>query len=383
MSKQINLIPRVIGYKLSKAGLIKTPAPINLTLSVTNMCQSRCKTCGIWRLYQQNPERFKDELTLDEIEKIFATVGNVHFFNISGGEPFLRKDLPKIVEAACNHLNPAVIHTPTNAIMPRIIEERVTEILEIIKSTGKDIAFTIKPSFDGVGDVHDQIRGVQGNFDKVLDTVNRLRNLKERYPNLEIGLGTIISKFNLDTIKDTARYAREVGVDSYISEIAEERTELFNVGDGITPDASEYERAIKTFNKELENGNFSGDKVSGTTLAFRQVYYSYAIQIMKEQRQVLPCYAGIANAHINPYGDVWPCCILGYDKTMGNLRDYDYDFKKIWNSKQASDVRQYIADKNCACPLANQAYSNILCSPAAMMKVFQQMHSGETERVNA
>lgn len=377
MNSYARLLPRIANYRLSRLGLAKVAPPINLTFSVTNMCQSRCKTCSIWKLYQDEPGKFKEELSLDEIERSFATVGEVYFFNISGGEPFLRRDLPQIVAAACRHLKPAVIHTPTNALMPKIIEERTAEILDVIEASGRTIPFTIKPSFDGVGEVHDEIRGVKGNFDKVLDTLSRLKKLRESHSNLEIGLGTIISKFNLGHIRETARFTRDLGIDSYISEVAEQRTELFNVGHSITPTAEEYEKAIGEFNSELA-ANGVGKKVSNMTSAFRQVYYRYAIRIMKEQRQVLPCYGGSANVHISPYGDVWPCCILGYDKSMGNLRDSGYDFKAIWHSPRAAEVRKYIADGKCWCPLANQAYSNILCSPRAALEVLRErraMHS--------
>jgi len=372
VSSQIRLLPSILSYKPARKGLIKAPRPINLTFSVTNMCQSRCRTCGIWRLYKDNPGRIRDELTLNEIEKVFASMGRVYFFNISGGEPFLRRDLPQIVAAACKYLKPTVIHTPTNALAPELIEERVVEMLDFIRSTGRVIPFTIKPSLDGVGEVHDDIRGVKGNFEKVLDTVSRLKRLQEEYPNLEVGLGTIISKFNLGRIAETARFVRRLGVDSYISEIAEERTELFNIGDPITPTAGEYEKAIDEFNSELIAGRIEGKKVSATTLAFRQVYYRYAIRILKEKRQVLPCYAGIANVHISPYGDIWPCCVLGYEKSMGNLRDSGYDFMRIWRSPEANGVRAFIAEGRCCCPLANQAYSNILCDPRAVLRVLRE-----------
>jgi MoaA/NifB/PqqE/SkfB family radical SAM enzyme len=370
---RMSLLPRVLLYRLSRLGLADVPGPINLTFSVTNMCQSRCKTCSIWHASKKGPR----ELTLREIERIFAGIGGVYFFNISGGEPFLRRDLPQIVAAACEHLRPTVIHTPTNGLMPSVIEENVGQILEVIKGSGRMISFTIKPSLDGVGTVHDGVRGVEGNFDKVMDTLSRLRALQRRYDNLEIGLGTVISKFNLPHIRETARFVRQLDVDSYISEIAEQRTEMFNVGQPITPDPDEYEQAIRIFNSELANVSVPSHKVSAMTLAFRRVYYSYAVRIMKEQRQILPCYAGIANLHISPYGDVWPCCVLGYDKSMGNLRDADYDFRKVWHSKAAAEIRAFIRKGNCYCPLANQAYSNILLSPIAMAKVLYQRRSAE------
>lgn len=376
---KLNLPKKVMEYILCRRGLAKATSPINLTFSVTNMCQSRCKTCNIWRTYLDHPERFKEELTTDEIEKMFKGIGQVYFFNISGGEPFLRQDITSIVEAACKYLRPSVIHTPTNALLPARIETKVREILEIIRKDGRGIHFTIKPSFDGIGDDHDKIRGVPGNFAKVLDTLDRLKKLQAEYPNLEVGLGTIISKFNLPNIGKTAAYARRLQVDSYISEIAEQRTELFNVGEPITPDPEEYQEAIQEFNAGKTMMTTEG-KVSSSTLAFRKVYYDYAIRTMKERRQVLPCYGGISNVHVSPYGDVWPCCVLGYDHSMGNLRDVDFDFRKIWQSPKAYEVRRFIASKGCHCPLANQAYSNILCNPKAIMRVISLLSTDRLRR---
>ncbi|MHC4183771.1 MAG: radical SAM/SPASM domain-containing protein, partial [Planctomycetota bacterium] len=90
------LLPRTINYKLTRLSLIKPTNPITLTFSVTAACQSLCKTCQIGKLYRQNPQRAKEDLTIEEIERIFKTMGHIYFFNISGGEPFLRKDLPQI-----------------------------------------------------------------------------------------------------------------------------------------------------------------------------------------------------------------------------------------------------------------------------------------------
>ena len=88
---------------------------------------------------------------------------------------------------------------------------------------------------------------------------------------------------------------------------------------------------------------------------------------------MMPCYAGISNIHIDPYGNVWPCCILAYTKSFGNLRDIDYNFEKLWNSKIAKDVRKFIKNKNCYCPMANQAYSNMLINFRTMLKVLKNL----------
>ena len=373
LSHGAELLPKLVGYKLSRHKLGKVPLPIVLTYSVTNKCQSRCKTCNLWKLYLDKPKLAQKELKIDEIEKIFKSIGHTFFFNISGGEPYLRDDLPAIVGLACEYLTPKVIHTPTNGLSPEVIEKKTRDILEIMRKHDSNAPFTIKPSFDATGSKHDSIRGVKGNFEKVLDTVKRLKGLQKEFNNLQVGLGTVISKFNLDTIEETADYVKKMDVDSYINEIAEQRSELFTLGYPITPTPDEYEDAIRIFSDKIKKEMKGKKRLSRVTNAFRLVYYDLAVSIMREKRQILPCYAGYTNAHISPYGDVWPCCILGYDKSMGSLREFDYDFKKLWNSKQADQIRAYIKQKNCHCPMANVAYSNILLSPKKMMKVFKNM----------
>jgi MoaA/NifB/PqqE/SkfB family radical SAM enzyme len=308
-------------------------------------------------------------MALGDYERLFKSLGHVYFVNISGGEPFLRRDLPDIIELANNLLTPGVIHTPTNAILPSRIEEMTEDILKRLKASGRHVFFTVKPSFDGIGELHDEIRGIPGNFEKLLDTISRLKRLKNKYSNLEIGAGTVISNFNIDHIKEIADYVHSLGLDSYISEIAEQRSEMFNQSDDITPSAQKYEDAIRLFSDESRKHLSKAGNLGRRTGAFRLVYYDLVIRILKENRQVLPCYAGISNVHISPYGDVWPCCVLGYEKSMGRLKDSNFDFHKIWRSERAREVRQYIKSGDCWCPLANQAYSNMLMNPATLAKV--------------
>jgi len=364
---------KVIGYKLARAGLIKPPMPLVITYSVTNLCQSRCKTCYIWKLWKHNPKLSKDELTLAEIEKIFKSMGHTYFFNISGGEPYLRKDLPQIIDLACKYLTPGVIHIPTNGLAPELIEKKTKEILKIMKKNKTKIPLTIKPSLDAVGKKHDKIRGVKGNFERVMETIKRLNKLKEQNKNLHVGVGTIISNFNVDDIQEIVDFAHKLDMDSYISEIAEQRTELFTMDKDITPSVQKYKKAINYFMKAVRENMKNKRPLTRYVQAFRLVYYNLVIRTLKEKRQIIPCYAGLSNFHLTPNGDVWPCCILGYAKPMGNLREYNYNFKKMWYSKKAREVRKYIKDGKCHCPFANQSYSNILINFRTMLRVVKNI----------
>lgn len=341
---------------------------MTLTYSVTAACQSRCKTCQIGAMFCQDPSRSQKDLKLDEIEKIFKTMKPVYFFNISGGEPFLREDLPEIVALACKYLKPRIIHTPTNAILSDKIVRNTDKIIQIVRDYDKKVPVTVKPSIDGIGDKHDEIRGVKGNFKYLLKTIEGLKKLEEKYDNFHLELGTVISNYNINDLDEIEDYVYSLGVESYRNEVAECRAEFFNLGDKITPPAEVYQRLIKDFAKKVEENIGKKKKLARTTEAMRVIYYELAGKIMKEKRQVIPCYAGVSNVHINYDGGVWPCTVLGYEKELGNLRDYDYDFQKLWYSDKAKEIRSFIKSKKCACPLANQAYSNELMHLPTLFK---------------
>jgi MoaA/NifB/PqqE/SkfB family radical SAM enzyme len=363
------LVPKLAGYRLAYEGLAAPPAPINLTLSITNMCNSRCQSCDIWKIYPAEKDRLKEELTVEEIERIFASVGEVYFFNISGGEPFLRKDIVDIVRVGAEQLNPTVVHIPTNALSPQRIAGLTEEILVGLRTWSPGTKLTLKPSFDGVGEFHDWVRGIPGNYDKLIETLGLLRDLRAKYDHLRVGVGTVISTMNIDHLPDIIAQSQTFGVDSYISEVAEEREEMRNVGTGITPSHEQYGEAIAAFRSETFDRLKEAQGLELLTQGMRHFYYEITRRWIRDQKQVIPCYAGISNAHISPYGDLWPCAILASGKSLGNLKAVDYDFWSLWHSSRADEVRGSIKRGECDCPLANQAYANMLLSPRAMANV--------------
>lgn len=367
------IYPKTWQFKAAYLGLIKPMSPITLTFSVTNVCQSRCKTCNIWKIYPERHRNPKDELNLEEIKSIFRTMGRVYFLNLSGGEPFLRKDLPDIVDAALEELRPRIIHSPTNAIASERVVEGTREILERVRKKGLRTPVTVKPSLDGIGELHDEIRGVPGNWEKLMSTIEGLKGLEKEYDNFHLEIGTVVSNFNKDKLDEIEDFVHSMGVQSYRNEIAEQREEFLNLGDPITPTGEEYAELMQGFAEKVRRNMRTKRPLTRVTESLRLVYYELAARIVMENRQVIPCYAGISNVHLTPYGDLWPCCVLGYAKPMGNVRDYGYDFWRVWHSQQARKVRRSIKNRECACPLANQAYSNIICHTPSLMKALKNI----------
>jgi hypothetical protein len=93
-------------------------------------------------------------------------------------------------------------------------------------------------------------------------------------------------------------------------------------------------------------------------------------KILRDRSQQIPCYSGIASTQISPGGDVWTCCIKA--KSYGNLRKNDYNFRKIWFTPEMRMERRLIHDKDCWCPLANAAYTNMLMDFPTLFRVFHR-----------
>ncbi len=364
------LLPKTLNYRAARPGLLTPSKPITLTYSVTAACQSRCKTCNIGLKFHQDPKRKAKDLTLAEIEKVFKSLGYCYFLNFSGGEPFLRNDLVEIVELALRYLKPRIIHTPTNAFMSEKIEKTTREILDTINKYDSNIPFTVKPSIDGIGEKHDEIRGLPGSFERLKETIKRLKQVENEYENFHLELGTVVSNFNINDLDEIENWVHEQGVQSYRNEIAEQREEFFNIGEDITPSNEVYEKLMKNFKEKVKSNLKNKKSLAKTTESMRLVYYDLVVKILREKKQIIPCYAGISNIHLNYDGNIWPCCVLGYAHSMGNIRDYDFDYDALYNSQKAKEVRKYIKEGNCYCPLANQSYSNMIISLPYLMKVF-------------
>lgn len=328
--------------------------PINYTISVTNKCNSRCQTCFVYTVKQ-------DEMSLAEYKKVFKSIGRAPYWvTISGGEPFLRKDLPEIILALDKFCKPRIINIPTNGILvPRILS-MVKQICTALPKT----QIIINLSIDGIEEEHDRIRNVKGNYQKVISTYKGLRKLK--YPNLSVGIHTVISKMNIENFPQIAGKMLQLAPDSYITEIAEERGELANIGKDITPNALAYRSAIDFLLHRIKNRKFKG--MNRITQAFRIEYYNLVKKILRDETQVIPCYAGIVSCQIAPNGDVWTCCTKALP--IGNLRKNDFRFRNLWFSKEARQERREIRRKSCYCPLANVSYTNLIMNIPSLWRVF-------------
>ncbi|MFM7584328.1 MAG: radical SAM/SPASM domain-containing protein, partial [Caldilinea sp.] len=277
------------------------------------------------------------------------------------GEPFLRPDLDDLVISAYRHCRPEVITIPTNGMLTERVVEKVARICRECATS----SIGINLSLDGVGDEHDDIRGVEGNWQLSLQTWQRLKELQKQHKNLVLTVHTVISRFNAHRFRAIQEGLQFLEPDSYITEVAEERVELDTIGWGITPLPQEYDAIADFLSQQAKQAPAKG--IARFTQAFRAQYYQLAKRVLHERDQVIPCYAGWASAHIAPNGDLWSCCIRA--EQVGNLRQSGYDLMPLWKGQSMAQLRDSIKRKECACPMANANYANMLLHPPTVAKV--------------
>ncbi len=361
MKRKLPLLARLAGYRAEHAIGRARQLPINLTVSVTYSCPSRCMTCDIW-------QKKVDDLTVDEYGRIFPTLEEVPIWvTLSGGDQFLRGDLDEIVRLVKTQINPQIVNIPMNGI----ITERIFTLLPKIAAHTQGSSLVLNLSVDEIGTEHDRLRGAPGNWDKLLGVAELIRDLKKTYAHVVLGVHTVISKFNVHRIPEIERQARGIfRPDSYITEIAENRVELATIDKSIGPDPADYRRAVEHL-KETIRQNRSTLPVARLVESLRLEYYTLASRIIEEKRQVIECYAGLASAHLAPDGNVWGCCVRA--ESLGNVRDHGYDFRTVWRSRDADAFRKSVKNHECACPLANASYTNLMLDVPSLARVTANM----------
>jgi MoaA/NifB/PqqE/SkfB family radical SAM enzyme len=342
----LSLLPRLPLYWAFRRFGRPHLLPFSIVASVSYRCNSRCSTCGVWR-------KANDDMRLEEWQRVFARLGRGPLYvTFTGGEPFLRQELADIVLSACQHCQPRLVTVPTNGLLTR----RVVEQVENICQGAPAVQIGINLSLDGVGEQHDQIRNVPGTWQRAMDTWQALKALQPQHPNLVLTIHSVVSTFNLANFFEIYAGLQFLEPDSYVTEVAEERAELDTVGQPITPTPEQYGRVADFLSQQASRRPARG--LARVTQAFRAEYYQLAKRVLHERRQIIPCYAGWASGHIAPNGDVWSCCVRA--EPAGNLREHDYDLRPIWFGERMAALRRSIQSHECACPMANASYANML-----------------------
>jgi len=323
-----------------------------LILYVTNRCNFRCEFCFYYAEIEKG--RKPDELSIDEIERLAKSVGPLVQLSLTGGEPFLRRDLDRVADVLIRHCRPTYVTIPTNASLT----DRMVLFLEKTLADHADTYFRLTFSIDGIGDDHDRARSMPGSYDKILASYDAVSPLRERFDNLVLDANAVFTAETENTLLGTLRVLdRDFRYDNLSVTYAR--------GDIKDPtlktEAAAKYRAVNDFLKSVERRQ-EKRFLYPVWRGVRDVSRENLMATAFDGRFVTPCVAGRKLVVVSETGVVLPCEILG--KPMGSLREVDFDIQAIMASHQAESLRREIVDTKCTCTFECALAANVVWNPS-------------------
>lgn len=172
--------------------------PHVIQLSLTYRCNLKCKMCNIHNLLSED-----EELSIQQIFHILDEAKNYRIKEvlITGGEPFLRKDIFEICAYAFRKDLKSII--TTNGVL---IDDKMAE--SIIKSKINHVHF----SLDGLKETNDFFRG-EGVFQKVVEGIKILNSKRKNNSFLSLGIACTVMDNNVKELYEMVKLADELNVD--------------------------------------------------------------------------------------------------------------------------------------------------------------------------
>lgn len=325
---------------------MKNSGLYELIFFVTSRCNSNCRHC----FNRSNLNNNTKDLSLKEINNLSRDLPEIENLLLSGGEPFLRNDLVELINIFRVNNNIKTISIPTNGILTGKIVESCIKILEIEGLGG----VSINISLDGLAKTHDQIRGVPGNFQKVLSTLKELGKLKEKNDRLSILINSVVSRDNYQELFSLFKYLEnEPAISNHFFEII--RPELKLIARG-RPDNSFLSRSFYSRVLSLQYSKFKINlKTENFIKRFLQevrflgklalVYNLQLANFNSNRAWPFACRAGNNILVLNSDGRIRPCELR--DKTF-SLEENFKDKKLVADSELAGEMK-LIKRQKCFC----------------------------------
>lgn len=318
-------------------GVFRPKGLESVFLFVTSSCNSLCRTCFYWE--ELNAGR---DLSFAQIEKLSRTAPTFHKLWISGGEPFLRKELAEIIELFYGNNGMRHVNLPTNGLLPRQLGSVVEQVLGRCPELTVDLNF----SLDGLANTHDAIRGVPHNFEKTLQTMRLAEELWKGERRLRRNVVSCITTENYgELVALGLKMMRESRSDGHYFEIIR--------GNPMDPELKrlppaeleQLHRRLMWFHEQYAQGLFAHLPAPARHLA--RMYYVGNIKFHFDLHQQnhysnrawpMPCTAGETTIVIDHDGGFRSCELRS---RLGNLADFDFDLGAALHS---AAMKQEIAD---------------------------------------
>ncbi|HAD88177.1 MAG TPA: hypothetical protein DCG48_12510 [Rhodospirillaceae bacterium] len=317
--------------------------PVSLVHFVTNRCNARCSFCFI---DFDDPETFRGEMSIDEIDTFTRTLGpSLQNVNLTGGEPFARKELLDIARAYFRNTDIRSIFITSNGSLP----ERMIPFARTLMEEFPDRKVIFSLSIDSFADEHDRIRKIDGLFEKCMASYHGLVALGG---NAMANIAITVSHENHQIVLPLYEHlVEERGIKALTATIVRDEGVYRIPIEHKKEIAQAYATLTRQIQSDLRGGRLNGydiDSLQGRLMNKKNVIVNKIISdTYVEPKFVSPCHAGTLFGVIEANGLVRPCEVL--DRNLGNLRDHNYDFQEIWQSQEAKDLSAWIKASKCNC----------------------------------
>jgi MoaA/NifB/PqqE/SkfB family radical SAM enzyme len=319
-------------------------APLDLDtliFFVTSRCNSKCRTCFYWEELNAN-----DDLTFAEIERVSASMPRFREIWLSGGEPTLREELVDVLALFYRQNGVRSVNFPANGLLP----DRLVGILEATFAACPELKVNLNLALDGIGETHDSIRGVPGNFDRALESLEKLQELRRGHGGLRLHANSVVCRENLAEMVPLGEMLRErFDLDGHYFQII--RGEPMDPGllevhkEALTRLYAELQPLYRHYAARL--GRRKGWVGKAGYLGVLNLYHDIqARNFDRHHRWPMPCTAAQNIAVLDANGDIRSCELR---EKLGNIRDYECDWGRFWDSKERQDEIAGIARDGCWC----------------------------------
>ena len=347
----MNIVKRIAKHaRLNWHSLTSTPVPSPplLILFINSICNMKCEHCFYW----QNLNR-RDDLTFDELVTLSKQLGRIDNLNLSGGEPFLRKDFGAICREFIRNNRVQEIYVPSNGYFT---DKTIEQIRETLKEKALRL-FAIELSLDGMPEFHDKFRVTKNSFTYAMQTYDALAELQREDPRLQIHSISTATADNMDEIRRLTTYLFERCPQMSHHNLALIRGDRKNPSlEG--PKLAEY-KELADYVQRL----WAPREAKRYGSIVEPMLQWAKIKTATEKRQVVPCKAGVLNAVVYSNGDVAVC---ETHKPLGNIREKS--FGEIWYSQAANQLRASIQANECYCTNEIFLWPSITFQPRQLTK---------------
>ena len=348
---------------------LKKKSPVSLIHFLTNRCNARCSFCFI---DFDNPNSFKNELTLSEIDQMTKNLGNTLLnVNFTGGEPFARKDIIDIAKLYIKNTTIQSLYITTNASLPK----RIIEFAKIIHEYDKKVELNFQISIDDLPGNHDKVRKIENLFNDCILTYRELKNLNKE--KIKPSVSITVSHENCENIEKIFYYlvdekkiyslkcciVRDEGV---YTTPKDKIAKILKAYDWLTNKILEYQKSgkIKNYNTASIQGKIHNKK--------DEIAWKLVKKIYETNDYISPCHASSLFGVITADGKVYPCEILE-DKIIGDLRKFDMNFMQLWNGQNNKNIKNFILDTKCRCTYECALSFNILGNWRYQLKLLSSL----------